>query len=117
MTEPNYILFPFPREVEKIRSYVEYGTHPGAMLPVLQNDLMHVMTHMDAYHLAKLHSVVLWMHTELPAHCLGSADNVTRWQRMGGKRGMQRSRNRLYMRHDGIVPFTTPGHFTPLDTD
>lgn len=83
----DYGTFPFPLDTDIIKGYIQDGNDPKHFRAALENNFIECMTSTDEIGLPILHSLALWLYTEVPAHCMGSRDKVARWMARGGYRG------------------------------
>jgi hypothetical protein len=66
--------------LQALKNYVEHGTAPDAFVEaVLCNDLINAVSLADSTNYAGLKDIVLWITTQAPDACYGSAAKVNRW--------------------------------------
>ena len=105
MFEPtNYNKVPNSYMIEGVKRYVEEGGEIGHFLTALfSNDLIGTFSRADSSNREKMWDWVKFLWNEVPSNCWGSREQVIRWQKKGGKKGLKSISDSKHLSWDQTV--------------
>ena len=102
--ETNYDQVPNSYMTEAVKRYVEEGEAVGHFLTaLLSNDLVGAFSRADDSNREKMWDWVKFLWNEVPSNCWGSREQVIRWQKKGGKKGLKSISDSKHLSWDQTV--------------
>ena len=102
--ETNYDQVPNSYMTEAVKRYVEEGEAVGHFLTaLLSNDLVGAFSRADGSNREKMWDWVKFLWNEVPSNCWGSREQVIRWQKKGGKKGLKSISDSKHLSWDQTV--------------
>ena len=102
--ETNYDQVPNSYITEAVKRYVEEGEAVGHFLTaLLSNDLVGAFSRADGSNREKMWDWVKFLWNEVPSNCWGSREQVIRWQKKGGKKGLKSISDSKHLSWDQTV--------------
>ena len=102
--ETDYDQVPNSYMTEAVKRYVEEGEAVGHFLTaLLSNDLVGAFSRADGSNREKMWDWVKFLWNEVPSNCWGSREQVIRWQKKGGKKGLKSISDSKHLSWDQTV--------------